>query len=827
MSVSLDEAGHFGSECNFWCCTSTSDGKVVAVPWGYPSIVTFDPAEKSCEEVGQFEGRVKFRCCANTSDGKVVLVPYGYPSIVIFDPTEKALEEVGNFEGSSKFCCCANTSDGKVVLVPCDYPSIVIFDPASKTYEEVGQFEGDGKFACCTSTSDGKIVLVPLHYPFVVIFDPIEKSYEEVGPFEGIGKFECCTNTSDGKVLLVPSCHPSIVILDPAEKSYEEVGHFDLFSFSCCMNTSDGKIVLAPACYPSLVIVDPVVKSYEEVGKFEGSFKFRCCTNTPDGKIVFVPRDYPSVVIFDPAKKSYDEVGRLEWKYKFSCCTNTSDGKVVLVPGENTSIVVATCPAWQAAALKKTPVEQTCALISSMWKDRSFADVKIIAGRSQGEQKEFLAHRVVLASRSAFFQALFHSSFRESFESTVHLLEDAETVEAALHHTYTGELGSVDILHLLPLAHRLALEDCMVDCATNLHVVSKERVPEAFMVLSPLMGHSAIDAAWAKLADRVHEDRSLLEDVLSALAAQSIEPLKETACHATCEPGLLAKHAATQTLASAAQELFAQDVEEIHNSASTGAVLQSPNSTQGDEIHYLGSSSLSPPASQFIILHFHRCPSELNEALFHSKLAQDLQMRGVNVFPDWARGAKVLIEGLTEDDLRHNGYDPTSLRPWHVLTYVEDVSLVFESLRRIPYCRRPRAKAKMSRRGSAHRKSAMEPKRVVPSLSLSSFGVDPPEKLHRLQFGASGDAPLHDALGHGDGQGPSLEDAASEDLTTIDTETAAAIARAISASFLEDHYLQGAIEPIDCERVEVEVQNTFVCVNDNSSSYSPRTLRTI
>ena len=92
--------------------------------------------------------------------------------------------------------------------------------------------------------------------------------------------------------------------------------------------------------------------------------------------------------------------------------------------------------------------------------------------------------RIVLASRSSFFESMFRNSFRESFESTVKLLEDAEIVESALHHTYTGELHCVDILRLLPLAHRLALEDCVVDCAAELHSVAKERVSETLTVLS-------------------------------------------------------------------------------------------------------------------------------------------------------------------------------------------------------------------------------------------------------------------------------------------------------------------------------------------------------
>jgi len=608
-----------------------------------------------------------------------------------------------------------------------------------------------------------------------------------------------------------------------------------LGKFSCCAATADGKIVLVPWNYSAIVIFDPADKSIEEIGTLEGSGKFCSCATTPDGKIVLVPWNYSAIVIFDPADKSIEEIGTLEGSGKFCSCATTPDGKIVLVPWNSPGIAVLSCPSWIVNAWPKPASEKAGRLCRQMWEERSFTDAKVVAS-SGGQERAIHVHRAVLASRSAFFKTLFEGNFCDSLEAVVHFPEDAAVVESALQHMYTGELGEVDVLQVLPLAHRLGLEDCIVDCAAATHSLEEERLPDALVALSALKGHPAVDLAWSKLMERIHADRGLSFSIMEALAGLACQGLPSTTelqhdTPASAQGGADGQDVSTRTKCQQWSQTKEQEtVATQTESASADAGSQEPVTHDG------------PLPHQYIILHFHRCPALLSRILRSSRLGQELRAQQVDMTPSWANGAMILVPGLSLEDLRQNGHDPASLRPWHVVAMVDDTHEVFSSLQRMPYPQRPRAKARMARRGflksAASRKSRTEvsgktsviqgephgpnswpePLRVVPSLVLNVPTMMPDGLQEEEEVPSQGKAA---------GWHTRFEDSTSEPAAAIDAETADAISKALAASFLEDRDFMPATDS-GIATAAMQVQNTFLHDPEGvSGSHSPRTLVTI
>ena len=60
-----------------------------------------------------------------------------------------------------------------------------------------------------------------------------------------------------------------------------------------------------------------------------------------------------------------------------------------------------------------------------------------------------------------------------------------------------------DPLQILPLAHRLCLQDCVAASAAAIDTCD---VVAAGRVLCPLLGHPAVNAAWARWKQRVAKD---------------------------------------------------------------------------------------------------------------------------------------------------------------------------------------------------------------------------------------------------------------------------------------------------------------------------------
>merc|ERR1711957_951112 len=92
---------------------------------------------------------------------------------------------------------------------------------------------------------------------------------------------------------------------------------------------------------------------------------------------------------------------------------------------------------------------------------------------------------------------------------------EPDLVEAVIQHVYTGELPECDVLHVLQLAHRLELKDCVSACAA---AVDNYDVVDVLRVLAPLLGEPDLDAAWARTKRRIHSDESLFESVIHAAA---------------------------------------------------------------------------------------------------------------------------------------------------------------------------------------------------------------------------------------------------------------------------------------------------------------------
>eukprot|EP00928_Gymnodinium_smaydae_P029050 TRINITY_DN2198_c0_g1_i23.p1 TRINITY_DN2198_c0_g1~~TRINITY_DN2198_c0_g1_i23.p1 ORF type:complete len:749 (-),score=92.53 TRINITY_DN2198_c0_g1_i23:314-2404(-) len=691
------------------------------------------------------------------------------------------------------------------------------------------------KFRGCAPLPDGRVVLAPFHYPCVVIFNPANGSFEEFTHLTGKVKFSSCTVLLDGRVLLAPFMYPSVLIFDPSDGSCNELAHFEVHNdlkFSSCSTLHDGRVLLAPANYPSIVVLDPTDGNYEEVGsRFELArhhWAFSACTTMPDGRVVLAPRDHNTIVVFDPVSGGCESVGCFEGRDSFFSSSLMPDGTLILVPDFHSSFIALSCDAWQQTG------KQSNELPEALWKERLFTDAVIVAGDDAGTAagsapKRIPVHRAVLASKSEFFRTLFESSFRDSVDAVVSFPEEAAVVESMLQYLYTGCVPQADLLGVILLAHRLGLSDCISACADAFkNDLPHDCVPSALKMFYPLKSHPVINGLWDFLLDEIHEDKALLSDVLDIIvsihsndahehmSSSSVFPEEKVPMPAlqTDSDKSNTREAGTQTTACANQE------QESQSSFQFGLT----HSLRHERPQHIDCFEHSPMGAKYMILHFHRAPSELKDALSSSALGRILGSKGAHIAPSWANGAKVLDENITPEVLQRNGHDPSSLRPWHVIVKVEDVSCVFESLRCVPYHRRPRAKAKLSRTGFLEGDRTYHSKHNEPMhVEIEGFGhttytacsesasAETHHLQHRRQYARQPER--------------ASTNAASERAVAIDRETAAAISEAIAASFMEDHYMHGtAGEDLLASSGAYVQKKTFIHVNeDASSSLSPRT----
>jgi len=128
------------------------------------------------------------------------------------------------------------------------------------------------------------------------------------------------------------------------------------------------------------------------------------------------------------------------------------------------------------------------------------------------------------------------------------------------------------------------------------------------------------------------------------------------------------------------------DLAAVENTMISEAVFRSLRESDGGKDEVL----------QILVMGFNKHPIDFTNAISESALAQSLMMRAVNISPEWANGAKVLIEGLTPEMMEKGDppFDPDDLRRSHVVALPENEKDILESLRGLSYRMRPRTKTR-------------------------------------------------------------------------------------------------------------------------------------
>ena len=99
----------------------------------------------------------------------------------------------------------------------------------------------------------------------------------------------------------------------------------------------------------------------------------------------------------------------------------------------------------------------------NMFESRTFSDVTFLV-----QEKEFPAHKSVLASRSIYFQKMFDAEMEESATNRVHVLDvDPSTFEAVLRFLYGGvveENQFYALAKLVAAAEKYAMDELKRIC---------------------------------------------------------------------------------------------------------------------------------------------------------------------------------------------------------------------------------------------------------------------------------------------------------------------------------------------------------------------------
>merc|ERR1711920_507935 len=104
------------------------------------------------------------------------------------------------------------------------------------------------------------------------------------------------------------------------------------------------------------------------------------------------------------------------------------------------------------------------------------------------------------------------------------------------------------------------------------------------------------------------------------------------------------------------------------------------------------------------------------KAICESELAQRLLRRGVDISPDWANGAKILVEGLTAAMFDEGGFAPSDLRQWHVVMWPSQEKEVHDVLKALSYRTRPREKTRHT--------ISLQPNKVAHGEQTNACSVD-------------------------------------------------------------------------------------------------------
>ena len=102
-----------------------------------------------------------------------------------------------------------------------------------------------------------------------------------------------------------------------------------------------------------------------------------------------------------------------------------------------------------------------------MWETQELCDVTLCV-----KGKEFRAHKVVLASSSPYFRAMFTCGLSESSQSSVNLdaISNADIVECILHYFYSSKfiIDSDLVQDVIPVAEMLQVISLKEACAEHL-----------------------------------------------------------------------------------------------------------------------------------------------------------------------------------------------------------------------------------------------------------------------------------------------------------------------------------------------------------------------
>lgn len=143
--------------------------------------------------------------------------------------------------------------------------------------------------------------------------------------------------------------------------------------------------------------------------------------------------------------------------------------------------------------------------IDQLWRDRAlYADVTIVC-----QDREIPANRVMLATRSEVFSAMFSHPTKEAASGRIEISDvDGAVFERMLAYIYTGFAPNVhpiadELLQLLIAANKYALEELKTICVRELaRMLSCENVLEMLRVGDQHEAASLKDAAFAFLVKR-------------------------------------------------------------------------------------------------------------------------------------------------------------------------------------------------------------------------------------------------------------------------------------------------------------------------------------
>lgn len=165
--------------------------------------------------------------------------------------------------------------------------------------------------------------------------------------------------------------------------------------------------------------------------------------------------------------------------------------------------------------------------VGKLYHNDAYSDVDLIVN-----SRRFGVHKVILAARSLYFQALFFGPFQERNSKEVHLNEETtvEAFEVVLQYIYNGKMSYSEksenqILEVLSLANKYGLkrfEDSLLDYITNV-LVTPSNVCKIFAFNETLNNEKVYGCCRGVITE--HPKQFLESEDLTSLAAQSVQTI--------------------------------------------------------------------------------------------------------------------------------------------------------------------------------------------------------------------------------------------------------------------------------------------------------------